>query len=739
MAAEIKITPPGTKGKFHSLEQAFDELKKRCDAGKLKDPVTILCAGGSYPLKKTLELRSNFPVPVTVKAQDGAEVVFDGGCKLTGWKEVKVNGKKALCASVPEEAVTDGFLRAMVVNGKYAIRASFPKDMTGGLRFKDILPLPSTDPEVQNMQTDKKNSQAASQNALVVNRDGFYIHEEDFDKSWYNQPGIEAVVIQQWADSFMPSPVLKKDGEVRFALSSSRFDFSWSWQSNRYFWKNVREALLEPGEFYFDNTENNVYYLPRKGEKAATLKAFVPVVSMLVLMQDCSNITLEGITFRHGGAKHPYLGINYDTPYNLKNYFIKDSWRRFEFGYKCSNAPQSAIHLPGVIFLNRAVDCALKDCKIEFSNWYGIAISGGCANIEVSGCELANLGGGGILVNGGDVISTVSTAVAAQVDDTGMPLGMMNLSRNQHQPEEGTHNISITDNKIHHCGNLYLSACGIIIGQAWGCLVEHNDIHDLYYTGISCGWNWGYGYATCRENRIGFNRIHDLGKKVLCDMGGIYLLGIQPGTRLYNNYAYNITCNQYGGWGYYTDEGSSHIVIENNICHDCSCEGFHQHFGRENQVRHNIAVFNAHHGVALSRGNSHPRGYVFPGQNFSHNYNFHQNVVVVDNKPFFTIAAKEIATPEQLFCDMNFYFDVSGKSEKNFALIDAWNANRKMISFKEWRETFGHDIYTKYVDPGFMDLEKRDFRLKKDSPLRKVNFPDPAETIKRAGVRKKKS
>ena len=39
MAAEIKITPPGTKGKFHSLEQAFAELKKRCEAGKLKDPL----------------------------------------------------------------------------------------------------------------------------------------------------------------------------------------------------------------------------------------------------------------------------------------------------------------------------------------------------------------------------------------------------------------------------------------------------------------------------------------------------------------------------------------------------------------------------------------------------------------------------------------------------------------------------------------------------------------------------
>ena len=107
MSAAIKITPPGTNGKYHTLEQAFAELKKRCDAGKLKDPATILCAGGVYPLKKTLELREKFPVPVTVKAQNGAEVVFDGGCELTGWKEVRVNGRKALCASVPEEAVTD--------------------------------------------------------------------------------------------------------------------------------------------------------------------------------------------------------------------------------------------------------------------------------------------------------------------------------------------------------------------------------------------------------------------------------------------------------------------------------------------------------------------------------------------------------------------------------------------------------------------------------------------------------
>jgi len=79
---------------------------------------------------------------------------------------------------------------------------------------------------------------------------------------------------------------------------------------------------------------------------------------------------------------------------------------------------------------------------------------------------------------------------------------------------------------------VFFSACGMALIHSYGNEVSHNHIHDFYYTGISCGWVWGFAENVSRENRIEKNHIHHLGKGVLSDMGGIYILGVQPGTML---------------------------------------------------------------------------------------------------------------------------------------------------------------------------------------------------------------
>ena len=79
--------------------------------------------------------------------------------------------------------------------------------------------------------------------------------------------------------------------------------------------------------------------------------------------------------------------------------------------------------------------------------------------------------------------------------------------------------------------------------------------------------------------RIERNHIHDIGKTLLSDMGGIYTLGHQEGTVIRGNRIHNIEMDSYGGWGVYLDEGSSDILVEDNIAYDLTAQPFHQHYG----------------------------------------------------------------------------------------------------------------------------------------------------------------
>ena len=79
--------------------------------------------------------------------------------------------------------------------------------------------------------------------------------------------------------------------------------------------------------------------------------------------------------------------------------------------------------------------------------------------------------------------------------------------------------ISVRDCTIAHGGRIHSAAVGVWIGNAAHCTVEHCDIHDFTYTGVSVGWVWGYADSRTHHNLILRNHIHDIGYGVLSDMG----------------------------------------------------------------------------------------------------------------------------------------------------------------------------------------------------------------------------
>jgi len=224
--------------------------------------------------------------------------------------------------------------------------------------------------------------------------------------------------------------------------------------------------------------------------------------------------------------------------------------------------------------------------------------------------------------------------------------------------------------------------------------VTQNDICDFYYTGVSVGWSWGYAATSAHDNAIEYNHIHDIGKADLSDMGGIYCLGDSPGTTLRHNHIHDIYSYSYGGWGLYTDEGSTGILLESNIVHDTKSGGFFQHYGRDNIVRNNIFAWAMTGQIGRGRQEEHQ------------SFDFRRNIVLTDNGE----ALNRAWDNGNYTIDENVYWDTSDR-ELYFA----------GMPFADW-QALGRDEDSVIEDPRFVDAEGRDFTLRDDSPALAMGF-----------------
>ena len=252
----------------------------------------------------------------------------------------------------------------------------------------------------------------------------------------------------------------------------------------------------------------------------------------------------------------------------------------------------------------------------------------------------------------------------------------------------------IADNDIHDLGLVYAPAVGIWVLQSGRNQILHNHVHDLFYTAISVGWTWGYGPNQSKGNLIAFNHLHGIGKEMLSDMGGIYTLGEQPGTVIRNNLIHDISSFTYGGWGIYTDEGSSDILIRDNIVYGCKSAGFHQHYGRDNIVRNNIFAFNREHQLMRTRPEPH------------NSFTLENNLIYFDQGNLLGTNWTE----GKFTTRKNLYYDTRGP--------DILFVGK---SFSEWKSS-GQDRGSVIADPLFVNAGNFDFRLRPESPALKMGF-----------------
>jgi hypothetical protein len=411
--------------------------------------IVVQLAGGTYRLSSTWNFigadSATNGFSITWQAAPGATPVITGGSQVTGWT-LYDSTKNIWVASLPSGVNT----RDLWVNGE---RANLSQGGT----------LPSG-------TTQSSTGYVVPGNALQSLSDPADLEFILQGFGWIqDECGVSSITGNSTSTTVTMDEPCYQEG----------YDVSWGAAVGLPTQiVNAEEYLNGPNQFSFNTSTHKIYFIPTAGENMSSADAEVGSLATLVQFNGTESSPVTGVNFSGVTFEDTTLGSTNGEAEIQANLQWPSITCSQDWNPAAEVTPSGGASEDGSPFGSCANTMAAA-----------VEVHAG-RNVTFSADSFQQLGDSGITLDGGTKNSFITGNSFTDIGSGAVQVGSV-LSPNQSDSNLLDSNDTINDNYINNVANEYQGAVGIWTGYTADVTIEHNDIENAYYSGISTGWGWG--------------------------------------------------------------------------------------------------------------------------------------------------------------------------------------------------------------------------------------------------------